>query len=127
MSRAIKFARPGGPEVLEFIEVEVPAPGPNEVRIKVEATGINRADSMWRNDKYVESPVFPAGLGYDAAGIVDAVGKDVADFDVGDIVSTIPAFSLNKYSTYGEIILAPDHAVVKHPESLSFIEAASSE
>ena len=105
--------------------MEVPAPGPNEVRIKVEAIGINRADSMWRNDKYVESPVFPAGLGYDAAGIVNAVGKDVADFDVGDIVSTIPAFSLNKYSTYGEIILVPDHAVVKHPESLSFVEAAS--
>lgn len=125
MSRAIKFARPGGPEVLEFIEMEVPAPGPNEVRIKVEAIGINRADSMWRNDKYVESPVFPAGLGYDAAGIVNAVGKDVADFDVGDIVSTIPAFSLNKYSTYGEIILVPDHAVVKYPESLSFVEAAS--
>lgn len=125
MSRAFKFAQSGGPEVLEFIEIEVPAPGPNEVRIKVKAIGINRADSMWRNDKYVESPIFPAGLGYDAAGIVDAVGNDVGDFDVGDIVSTIPAFSLNKYSTYGDVILAPDHAIVKHPESLSFVEAAS--
>jgi NADPH:quinone reductase-like Zn-dependent oxidoreductase len=125
MSRMIKFAQAGGPEVLEFIEMDVPAPGPHEVRIKVKAIGINRADSMWRNDKYVESPMFPAGLGYDAAGIVDAVGKDVADFAIGDTVSTIPAFSLNKYSTYGEVILAPDHAVVKHPESLSFIEAAS--
>jgi NADPH:quinone reductase-like Zn-dependent oxidoreductase len=125
MSRTIKFAKAGGPEVLEFIEMEVPAPGPHEVRIKVKAIGINRAESMWRNDKYVESPIFPAGLGYDAAGIVDAVGKDVADFAVGDAVSTIPAFSLNKYFTYGEVILAPDHAVVKHPESLSFVEAAS--
>jgi NADPH:quinone reductase-like Zn-dependent oxidoreductase len=125
MSRTIKFAQAGGPEVLEFIEMEVPAPGPHEVRIKVRAIGINRADSMWRNNKYVESPIFPAGLGYDAAGIVDAVGKDVTEFAVGDTVSTIPAFSLNKYSTYGEVILAPDHAVVKHPDSLSFVEAAS--
>jgi NADPH:quinone reductase-like Zn-dependent oxidoreductase len=125
MSRTIKFAQAGGPEVLEFVEIDVPAPGAHEVRIKVKAIGINRADSMWRNDKYVESPVFPAGLGYDAAGIVDAVGNDVTDFAVGDIVSTIPAFSLNKYSAYGEVILAPDHAVVKHPESLSFVEAAS--
>jgi NADPH:quinone reductase-like Zn-dependent oxidoreductase len=125
MSRMIKFARPGGPEVLEFIEVEAPEPGPREVRIKVKAIGINRADSMWRNDKYVESPIFPAGLGYDAAGVVDAVGREVTDFIVGDVVSTIPAFSLNKYSAYGEVILAPDHAVVKHPESLSFVEAAS--
>jgi NADPH:quinone reductase-like Zn-dependent oxidoreductase len=125
MSRTIKFAQAGGPEVLEFIEVEVPAPGPHEVRIKAKAIGINRAESMWRNDKYVESPIFPAGLGYEAAGIVDAVGNDIADFAVGDIVSTIPAFSLNRYSAYGEVILAPDHAVVKHPESLSFVEAAS--
>jgi NADPH:quinone reductase-like Zn-dependent oxidoreductase len=125
MSRTIKFAKAGGPEVLEFIEMQITAPGPHEVRIKVKAIGINRADSMWRNDKYVEPVKFPAGLGYDAAGIVDAVGKDVTDFAVGDIVSTLPAFSLNKYSTYGEIILAPDHAVVKHPESLSFVEAAS--
>jgi NADPH:quinone reductase-like Zn-dependent oxidoreductase len=66
MSRTIKFARAGGPEVLEFIEVEAPSPGPHEVRIKVKAIGINRADSMWRNDKYVESPIFPAGLGYEA-------------------------------------------------------------
>jgi NADPH:quinone reductase-like Zn-dependent oxidoreductase len=125
MSRTIKFAQPGGPEVLEFIEVEAQKPGPHEVRIKVKAIGINRADSMWRIDKYVESPIFPAGLGYDAAGVIDAVGREVTDFIVGDVVSTIPAFSLNKYSAYGEVILAPDHAVVKHPESLSFVEAAS--
>src|ERR1700732_3658238 len=125
MSRIIKFAKAGGPEVLEFIEMQVPAPGPHEIRIEVKAIGINRADSMWRHDKYVEPGKFPAGLGYDAAGIVDAVGKDVAEFVAGDHVSRIPAFSLNKYFTYGEVILAPDHAVVKHPESLSFVEAAS--
>src|ERR1700686_4140292 len=125
MSRTIKFAKAGGPEVLEFIEMEVPAPGPNEVRINVKAIGINRADSMWRNDKYTEAVKFPAGLGYDAAGIVDAVGKDVTGLAAGDAVSTIPAYSLNKYFTYGEVIPAADHAVVKHPESLSFVEAAS--
>jgi NADPH:quinone reductase-like Zn-dependent oxidoreductase len=125
MFRTIKFAKAGGPEVLEFIEMEVPAPGPHEVRIKVKAIGINRAESMWRKDKYVEPVKFPAGLGYEAAGVVDAVGKDVTGFAAGDTVSTIPVFSLNKYSTYGEIILVPDHAVVKHPESLSFAEAAS--
>jgi NADPH:quinone reductase-like Zn-dependent oxidoreductase len=125
MSRTIRFAKAGGPEVLEFVETQVPAPGPREIRIKVKAIGINRADSMWRKDRYTEPVKFPAGLGYEAAGIVDAVGKDVADFAEGDTVSTIPAFSLNKYFTYGEVILAPDHAVVKHPESLSFVEAAS--
>ena len=103
MSRTIKFAKAGGPEVLEFVEVQVPAPGPNEVRIKVKAIGINRAEAMWRNDKYIEPVKFPAGLGYEAAGIVNAVGKDVTDFAVGDAVSTIPAFSMNQYFTYGEV------------------------
>src|SRR5258707_15660812 len=125
MSRTIKFAQAGGPEVLEFIETQVPAPGPHEVRIKVKAIGINRAESMWRNDKYIEPVKFPAGLGYEAAGIVNAVGKDVTDFAVGDAVSTIPAFSMNQYFTYGEVVLAPAYAVVKHPQSLSFVEAAS--
>src|ERR1700680_4824314 len=112
MSRTIKFAQAGGPEVLEFIETQVPAPGPHEVRIRVKAIGINRADSMWRNDRYVESPKLPAGLGYEAAGIVDAVGASFTDLAVGDTVSTIPAFSLNQYSTYGEVILVPGYAVV---------------
>src|SRR3982074_3774377 len=88
MSRTIKFAQAGGPEVLEFIEMEVPTPGPREVRIKVKAIGINRADSMWRNDKYTEPEKFPAGHGYEAAGIVDAVGKDVTGVAAGDAVST---------------------------------------
>ena len=126
MSRTIKFAKAGGPEVLEFVNKEVAAPGPAEVRINVKAIGINRAESMWRNDKYIETPVtYPAGLGYEAAGTVDAVGRDVTGVAVGDTVSTIPAFSMNQYFTYGEVILVPDYAVAKHPKSLSFIEAAS--
>src|SRR5258708_3168275 len=126
MSRTIKFARAGGPEVLEFVEVQVPAPGPNEVRIKVKAIGINRAEAMWRVDGYFE-PVksFPAGLGYEAAGIVDAVGKDVSGFAAGDDVNVIPSFSMNDYATYGEVILVPDYAIVRQPKALSFTEAAS--
>src|SRR5438093_22795 len=125
MSRTIKFAKAGGPEVLEFIETRVPTPGPREVRINVKAIGINRAESMWRNDAYIEPVKFPAGLGYEAAGIVDAVGKDVTGFAAGDEVNLVPSFSMNQYFTYGEVILAPDYAVVKHPKSLSFTEAAS--
>ncbi|CAG4928723.1 hypothetical protein [Paraburkholderia saeva] len=56
MSRTIRFAKAGGPEVLEFVENEVAAPGPNEVRIKVKAIGINRAESMWRTDLYGLAP-----------------------------------------------------------------------
>ena len=115
MSRTIKFAKAGGPEVLEFIETQVPAPGPHEVRIKVKAIGINRGEAMWRKDKFVkgdaiEPAKFPAGLGYEAAGIVDAVGKDVTGFAAGDPVSCIPTGFMNQYPTYGEVILFPDLA-----------------
>src|ERR1700679_1204528 len=125
MSRTIKFAKAGGPEVLEFEETKVRDPGSHELRINVKAIGINRAESMWRNDAYIEPVKFPAGLGYEAAGIVDALGKDVTGVAVGDAVNLVPSFSMNEYFTYGEVIIAPDYAVVRHPKSLSFAEAAS--
>jgi NADPH:quinone reductase-like Zn-dependent oxidoreductase len=125
MSRVIKFATAGAPDVLQFVETDVPPPGPNEVRIKVKAIGINRAESMWRTNIYIEPVKFPAGLGYEAAGIVDAVGTQVAGIAAGDAVSVIPSFSMNDYFTYGEVITVPGYAVVKHPQSLSFEEAAS--
>jgi NADPH:quinone reductase-like Zn-dependent oxidoreductase len=125
MSRTIKFANAGGPEVLEFVDTEVRAPGPNEVRIDVKAIGINRAESMWRLDDYIEPVKFPAGLGYEAAGVVNAVGSDVTGIAVGDEVNVIPSFSMNDYGTYGEVVVVPDYAVVKHPKSLSYAEAAS--
>jgi NADPH:quinone reductase-like Zn-dependent oxidoreductase len=125
MSLTIKFKKAGGPEVLEFVETDVAAPGASEVRIKVKAIGINRAESMWRQDAYIEPVKFPASLGYEAAGIVDALGSEVAGPVVGDQVSVIPSFSMNQYTTYGEVVIMPAYAVVKHPKSLSFAEAAS--
>lgn len=125
MSRTIKFAKAGGPEVLEYIETDVAQPGPNEVRISVKAIGINRAESMWRNDDYIEPVSFPARLGYEAAGIVDAIGSAVTGVQVGDAVNVIPSFSFNQYGTYGEVILVPDFAVVLQPKTLSFAEGAS--
>jgi NADPH:quinone reductase-like Zn-dependent oxidoreductase len=125
MSRSIKFAKAGGPDVLEFVETAVLVPGPAEVRIKVNAIGINRAEAMWRIDDYVEPVKFPAGLGYEAVGIVDAVGEGVSDFAAGDEVNVIPSFSMNDYATYGEVIIVPAHAVVRHPKTLSYVEAAS--
>ncbi|MEX3842005.1 zinc-dependent alcohol dehydrogenase family protein [Paraburkholderia sp. BR10882] len=125
MSRTVRFARAGGPEVLQFVDEPVRAPGQGEVRINVKAIGLNRAESMWRADQYIEPVRFPAGLGYEAAGIVDAVGEGVVGIAPGDKVNVIPSFSMNQYFTYGESIVVPDYAVVRHPESLSFAEAAS--
>ncbi len=125
MSKVVKFDRAGGPEVLKFEDVDVRAPGPDEVRVKVHAIGINRAEAMWRVDVYIEPVKFPAGLGYEAAGVVEAVGENVKAVSVGDKVNVIPSFSMNEYNTYGELIVVPADTVVHQPEGLSFEEAAS--
>lgn len=125
MPKVYQFNRTGGPEVLELHEVEVAAPGAGEVRIRVKAIGLNRAEVMYRSGQYVIEPRFPARLGYEAAGVVDAVGAGVAGFAPGDEVSVVPAFSFADYGMYGELVNAPAHAVVKHPRGLSFVDAAA--
>lgn len=125
MARIVRFHETGGPDVLKIDEVEVPAPKKGEVRIAVKALGLNRAESMFRSGQYLEVPNFPARLGYEASGTVEAIGEGVEDLQVGDAVSTIPGFSLNEYGVYGEVALAPASAVAKHPSSLSWEEAAA--
>ena len=75
MSRVVEFSKAGGPEVLRFKNVDVPEAGPGQVRIRVKAIGLNRAESMWRENKYIEPVQFPARLGYEAVGTVDSVGQ----------------------------------------------------
>ncbi|EBL5796057.1 alcohol dehydrogenase, partial [Salmonella enterica subsp. enterica serovar Corvallis] len=103
MSKVITFNRTGGPEVLEVVDVQVPAPTAGEVQIRVHAIGINRAEIMYRNGQYVIEPEFPARLGYEAAGVVQAVGENVDEFTTGDRVSVIPSFMFNEYGMYGEV------------------------
>ena len=126
MSKVVTFNRTGGPEVLEIVDVQVSAPAAGEVQIRVQALGINRAEIMYRSGQYVIEPEFPARLGYEAAGVVEAVGEGVEGFAKGDAVSVIPSFMFNQYGMYGERVNAPVHAVVKHPENLSFEQAAAS-
>jgi NADPH:quinone reductase-like Zn-dependent oxidoreductase len=125
MSRVVEFAEAGGPEVLTFKNVDVPKAGPGQVRIRVKAIGLNRAESMWRHNQYIEPVKFPARLGYEAVGTVDSVGRDITTIAVGDEVNVIPSFSMNQYGMYGEVVLAPIHAVVRQPKGLSPLEAAS--
>src|SRR5579859_1823819 len=102
MSKVVRFHQTGGPEVLHIENVEVPAPKAGEVQIDVAAIGINRAEVMYRTGEYTIEPQFPASLGYEAAGVVAAVGEGVSGFAVGDPVSVVPAFSFTDYGMYGE-------------------------
>ena len=125
MSRIVEFTSYGAPEVLKFKDVPDPQPAAGEVRIRVKAIGLNRAESMWRHGEYIEPVNLPARLGYEAAGTVDALGAGVEGFKIGEPVNVIPSFSMNQYATYGDLIVVPASAVVPQPASLSFVEAAS--
>jgi NADPH:quinone reductase-like Zn-dependent oxidoreductase len=125
MARVVRFHETGGPEVLKIEQLDVPPPGKGEVQISVKALGLNRAESMFRRGEYIEQPDFPARIGYEAAGTVAAVGPGRDGFKVGDAVSTIPAFSMNQFGVYGDLVSAPVHAVAHHPASLSWEQAAS--
>lgn len=86
MARVATFSKTGGPEVIEWIDVDLPAPGPGDVRMRTTAVGLNYIDTYHRRGIY---PVeLPSGLGMEAAGVVEAVGEGVTGFAVGDRVAT---------------------------------------
>lgn len=125
MSRVVRFHRTGGPEVLQIDEVAVAEPGPGEVRLAVKALGLNRAEAMFRYGRYLDTPRLPARLGYEASGIVDAVGEGVTEVRVGDAVSTIPSYSQNAYGVCAEQAIVPARAVAGFPAAFSWEEAAA--
>lgn len=126
MTRVIRFHEHGGPEVLRIEHVQVPQPAHGEVRIRVKALGINRAEALIRAGRYIESPTFPSGLGLEAAGIIEQLGEGVDGLQVGDRVSVIPPRSMVRWPAYGEQVVFPAGSIIKHPSSLSWEEAAAS-
>jgi NADPH:quinone reductase-like Zn-dependent oxidoreductase len=125
MAKIVRFHEVGGPEVLRIEEEALKQPGKGEVRLKVQAVGMNRAESMFFHGQYVEEPKLPAGIGYEAAGVVAAVGPDVDKNWVGKRVATIPAFSMNDYPMLGKEVIAPASALGEYPAKLSPVEGAA--
>jgi len=121
MAKAVRFYEAGGPEVLQYEDVEVGDPGPGQVRLRHVAVGLNFADTYFRSGMY---PVpLPNGMGVEASGVVQAVGVGVTNVAVGDRV-TYTGFlnTLGAYSTERLIAAAP---LIKLPESIGFETAAA--
>ncbi len=125
MPKIVRFHKLGGPEVFKIEEETSKQPGKGEVRLQVQAVGLNRAELMFVRGQYLEHPKLPAGIGYEAAGVVKAVGPDVDKKWVGKSVSTIPAFSMNDYAMLGEEVIAPAAALGEYPAKLSPVEGAA--
>jgi NADPH:quinone reductase-like Zn-dependent oxidoreductase len=118
--RQVVIVRRGGPDVLRVREAPDPAPGPGDVRIAVRAAGVNFADVMARLGLYPDAPPLPFVVGYEVAGIVDAIGRDVSEFRLGDRV-----LALTRFEGYASAVVVPAKQVFATPPSLTDVEAAA--
>ncbi|MFW5471382.1 NAD(P)H-quinone oxidoreductase [Knoellia sp. CPCC 206435] len=118
--KAITIPTPGGPEALVLSDVETPEPGPGEVRIRVAAAGVNRADVMQRMGHYNPPPGMTEIPGLEVSGVVDAVGVDVGEWVVGDEVC-----ALLVGGGYAEQVVVPAGQVLPVPAGIGLVEAAA--
>jgi NADPH:quinone reductase len=124
-AKSVVFGRLGGPEVLELKDLPVAEPNAGEVRISVQAIGLNRAEVMYRAGQYFEQPQFPSKIGIEAAGVIEALGPGVSNVRVGDKISIATGQSIGKYGTYGEKIITLASSAIPYPSNLTPQEAAS--
>ncbi|MCQ9616828.1 quinone oxidoreductase [Paenalcaligenes niemegkensis] len=116
--KAIRIEENGGPEVMQWLSIPLEAPKPNEVCVRHKVIGLNFIDIYFRDGLY-PSPL-PHGLGFEASGVVEAVGADVHHVKVGDRV----AYGQGPLGAYSEARNIPGDRVVKLPDEISFEEAA---
>jgi len=118
--RAIWITKHGGPDVLEVREQPDPVPGQGEVRVRIRACGLNFAEIMARQGLYPDAPKPPCVVGYEAAGVVDALGAGVAEPREGTRV-----IALTRFGAHAEAVCVPVTQVLTMPEAMSFEEGAA--
>ncbi len=123
--KIVRFHQTGGAEVLQLDELPLPQPAAGEVRLRVKAIGLNRAEVMFRRGRYLVQPVLPSKIGYEASGTVEAVGEGVDPAWVSKVASTVPSFPVDRYGVYGEVAVVPATALAEYPQELSFEEGTS--
>ncbi|MCG5260082.1 quinone oxidoreductase [Cupriavidus gilardii] len=119
MSKAIRIFENGGPEVMQWVDVEVGEPGPGEIRIRQEAVGLNYIDVYFRTGLYKQP--LPGGIGMEGAGVVEAVGPGVTHLREGDRV----AYAGRPTGAYAQVRVMPADIVVRLPDDISFEQAAA--
>jgi len=117
--RAVRFAAPGGSDVLDVVEVDVPVPGQGEVLVRHAAIGLNFIDIYQRTGLYPLT--YPSGLGLEAAGIVEAIGDGVSRFAVGDRI----AYASGPAGAYAEAHTVSEMKAVRVPDDVPLETAAA--
>ncbi len=118
--RAMMITRPGGPEVLQPVELPLNEPGPGELRVRVRACGVGATDLTMLTGTYAFAPKLPLVGGYEIAGIVEALGADVSGFHVGQRVA-----ALTVYGGFAEYLVRDARHFVPIPDEVGDVQAAS--
>jgi NADPH:quinone reductase-like Zn-dependent oxidoreductase len=121
--KAVRFHEVGGPEVLRYEEIEQPAPGPGEVRIRVAASAFNAADNGMRAGFLPIPVVLPHVPGYDVSGTIDALGEGVSGLQTGDAV--IGFLPMERDGGAAQYVVAPADRLVKAPTTIALADAAA--
>jgi NADPH:quinone reductase-like Zn-dependent oxidoreductase len=122
-TRIFRFYEEGGPLKLETVPVE--QPGPGEVRLKVEAIGINRVEELFQKGGYFIRPSVPSKLGVEGAGVVEAVGPDVDPSWIGKRFALVPSMDMQIYGIAGETAIEPVACLVETPDNVAARDAAA--
>lgn len=125
MTRFVRFHETGGPDVLQIEEGSIGEPAAGEVRIKVSAVGLNRAEAMYRAGKYPVQPQMPSRIGYEGVGTITALGNGVDNYSVGDRVCVLPMISQGDYGIWAEEAIVPARILLPAPVGLSDEQAAA--
>ncbi len=125
MAKTVFLNKIGGPEDLEIKDAATRAPGEGEAKMRVEAVGLNRAELMYIGGHYFEQPKLPSRIGYEAVGVVEAVGPGGDPSLVGKRFGTVPGYSMNKNGVLGEEAIVPARMLAAVPAKLSSAEGAA--
>jgi NADPH:quinone reductase-like Zn-dependent oxidoreductase len=125
VTRTWRFHQTGGPDALRLEPLPTPEPGYGQVRLRVQSLSLNRADLLWLADTYVESPELPSRIGYEVAGVIEAIGPDVTAWKVGDRVSAAPAFSIKDYANFAETAVLPERVLLRRPDNFPVAQASA--
>ena len=125
MAKVVRIHELGGPEVLQIEDVDIGEPGPGEVRICVEAVGLNRSEAMYRAGRYPVEPKLPSLIGYEGVGTIEALGAGVDGFSAGQRVCVLPMIQQGQYGIWASEAIVPARILLPAPPGLSPAEAAS--
>ncbi len=125
MNSVVKFSEYGGPDLLR-IETESPAdPAPGEIRVRMSAIALNRANAMFREGTYLSEATFPSRIGSEGVGIIDAVGANVSGWQVGKRVNLLPPANESLSGYAADFNTVPQDRLLPAPAGLNDRQAAT--